>query len=717
MDINSVSSNKVVLNIRTPQGGEVPLNKGEVLQAQVQDVGEDGLVTIMVKGKSVEAATEVPVKPGQQLLLMVDDVRNGKTYLKVVTPELMGKIENANISANLLDMGITAKEDTILLSRKLLQYNLPVNQNNLNELNKNVKLLGGMNARNLEIAAFALSRGIGGKAALESLTQFLAPQANTAKLIPVLGSILEVFAQLPEDKLVSENRPLSGVKIQGETTTFVSPSEGEPEGNKTRLVDQNSMQAVKSEAKSGTNNVRNSTELINAGKGFDLGSKTSSLTNTADPSMLENDASQSREKVSGKAAQQYAPVNQSDGEGLNSIPKSNYPASRAVLPEQSQTNQTATPTGAADNIEEAEAYTSKTNLGSEKIMTEKSAGAGNTNPSLQIKSEGSSLDVPIQDEASAAEDKSAKSGSSGVKNDSTAKNPAPILESKLAEQMPGTQADKAITINRDQNSPSAAIVPANDESLGRLMGSEAAAIPAAVDSDPEIARDPLNRNLTNLLDTLRDLIEIDPEAPPDKIAVKLQEHISVEKEIIKALTLLKDLADSKDIVEKLPQLKEFSQRLNSLEKELAGQQLFNITSKNSIDNMASYYFSFPLPIDQGYSLCQLKINKDGRKSLRDVDQLSFVVSLNTSKLGAVLFHINWQKAGLLELQGVVENQASCNYLNKNTDNLVQSLEALGYRVNHKGVRLISSAEEIRGLKPALQEVPDRLRPLGIDVRV
>src|SRR5674476_715207 len=50
-----------------------------------------------------------------------------------------------------------------------------------------VKLIGGSNPRNLEIATFALARGIVNREALTALASFLSPETNKAQLITVLN--------------------------------------------------------------------------------------------------------------------------------------------------------------------------------------------------------------------------------------------------------------------------------------------------------------------------------------------------------------------------------------------------------------------------------------------------------------------------------------------------------------------------------------------------
>ena len=195
MDYNQVSFNKTMLNIATPQGEGINFNKGEILKGMVQEVKDDGLVMLFIKGRLIEAASEIMVKSGQQLYLMVDEYRDGRTYLKVVTPQMMGEIENANLSASLRDQGMASSQENVQMARKLLDYNLPVTTSNLNTLSREVNMLGGYNPRNLEIAAFALSRNIAlSPAALSALANFVSSgSANAARLCNDIIQILNLL--------------------------------------------------------------------------------------------------------------------------------------------------------------------------------------------------------------------------------------------------------------------------------------------------------------------------------------------------------------------------------------------------------------------------------------------------------------------------------------------------------------------------------------------
>jgi len=450
---------------------------------------------------------------------------------------------------------------------------------------------------------------------------------------------------------------------------------------------------------------------------------------------------------------QTSPTGQAlpEGEEAGSSPKFIPAGIRADNSEASMRSQT--PVNSGDKLMNAtvkgEAPIEPSNSGSEKVVVEKPIGSGNDRPTIGARVADADLlaknnlsvppanggekalsaktinptgkpaaeEISPQDDLPATINKANASADNKVKPELVERDAAITTGTKAEERLPGTRTATIAPASGNESPSAQASLVSDDEMAARLMESEASTAKKVASSEPLLGRESLKQEVFKLLDTVRSLMEIDLEAAPDKIAGKLQGVSNSEKDIVRALSLLVDMAKNQDVAKLVPELKDFSLSLDRLEKEITGQQLFNVSARNAADNISSfYYFAFPVKIDQEYSLCQLKINKDGRKSLKDVDKLSFVVSLNTSKLGVVLFHINWQKVGSLQLQGVAENQASCNYLNQNIGKLVSNLEELGYRVKNLGVKVSSTAEELQ-IRPVLQEVSERLRPLGIDVTV
>ena len=650
MEPSQISLNKVTLNVSSPKDGGVSLNKGEMVKGTVQEVRPDGLVMIVIKGKLVEAVAEVAVKPSQDLYLLVDDFRNGKTYLKLVSPEMMGKIENANIKANLLQMGITVKEETILLASKLLQHNLPVTPDSLNELARVVKLIGGSNPRNLEIATFALARGIVNREALTALASFLSPETNKAQLITVLNRWLSILTTKLSSALESS---LSSVK--GESATPIASIAQETA----------TATPVKGEVAQLGVSVDQSTAPTASGRG-ELAPQATSVSQEGTPVAP---VKVELVPLASNTAKEIANTNQVKGEltaPSTSIAQETVPSAPLKGEVASQASNVAQGTNTASPARE-----------------------GNTGIYQPILPDGEA-EVPSQNASRAA----------------SSETPRLMLEN-LSKLVPAS----AGTAEPDGNTA----LKIGEFDRSRVLSGE---IPVAqTDNDSGLTQDNLTVRVVNLLQTLVDIMELDPASSPDKIAEKIQNSTQSEKEIIKALLLLEDLGADKRIGEKIPSLKDLPLRLENLEKEISGQRLFNLSARNSGENISSYYFSFPVKMDNDYSLCQLRINKDTRKNLKDLDSLNFVVSLNTSKLGIVVFHVNWHRQGNIKLQGVVESQATCNYINKNMGELVAKLQGLGFKVSNLGVKVSVSPAEINCAKPGFEDVTQKIRPLGIDVTV
>lgn len=226
MQFNQVFFDKFMLNISAPAGINLHLNHGEIIKGQVQAVKDNGLITIFIKGQLIEAASEVLVKSGQELFLMVDGFREGKAYLKVLTPENLGRMENVNLSVILNRIGIEANTDNINLAKKLLQYNLPLTKENLNTLSLGVKILGVNNAANQEIAAFALSKGLPiNNEVLSALNSFIENRSDLSELVSRLRGIMN---SLEHGQTANGQRGTQGITITVSTDlAAISKASGE----------------------------------------------------------------------------------------------------------------------------------------------------------------------------------------------------------------------------------------------------------------------------------------------------------------------------------------------------------------------------------------------------------------------------------------------------------------------------------------------------------
>ncbi|MBO8158639.1 flagellar hook-length control protein FliK [Thermosyntropha sp.] len=210
-----VSLNNIQLNITFPEGQSLNLKKGEIIKGQVKDVKDNGLVIILLKGKIIEALSEAVVKPGDQLYLMVENFKDNRAYLKVLTPEVLTKLEDVSLSLHLSRAGITAGKEEIEAARKLMQYNLPVTQENIKELLRGVKILGEFNRKNLEIAAFTLAKGLPiNKDILETLAHWTGKGTDLSQLF---DNILKIISLLEgEGNIGSPNNFVFSTLSEGE---------------------------------------------------------------------------------------------------------------------------------------------------------------------------------------------------------------------------------------------------------------------------------------------------------------------------------------------------------------------------------------------------------------------------------------------------------------------------------------------------------------------
>ena len=566
MDYNQVSFNKTMLNIATPQGEGINFNKGEILKGMVQEVKDDGLVMLFIKGRLIEAASEIMVKSGQQLYLMVDEYRDGRTYLKVVTPQMMGEIENANLSASLRDQGMASSQENVQMARKLLDYNLPVTTSNLNALSREVNMLGGYNPRNLEIAAFALSRNIAvSPAALSALAKFVA--GGSMDVVRLCNDIAQILNLINAD----DSTPVAG--------TSVSAS--------------------------------------NPGRSAMFGTFTSTLSTTAEPN-------------------------------TNNLPKpdsAGFPAA-----------ETSASTGSAARHPIAEPQISR-------------SGMGASTPAV---------------------------------------NAAPTM----------VNADSKPTVNTMNQQ-----VQSQSNSDAIISSESKTTVPSAITADGStMGADRNFKEVLNLVQRLVDTIVLKAADSSGSNSSKLAAIIKSEPDMVKNLQVLGEvLKDIKPDVNS-PALKELTSelisRLEGMEKEITGQRLLNITARIPGENVINgYYFAIPVQIKDELHLCQLKIHRDAKKSLHMQDSIRFIVSLDTRNLGMVLFYVDWKRTGELDLQGVVENNGTLEYLNMNRETLISKLQALGYRVNFSGIKL-ARPDEIEHLRPQLGQKPEAsLRPFSIDVIV
>ncbi len=533
MESSQVSLSKVMFNILSPNDQGLQLNKGEILKGVVQDIKLDGLVVLALKGRMIEALTEVAVSKGQQLFLQVDDFRNGKAYLKVLTPQALETAEKANLSANLKEIGLPVRDSNIIMAQKLIQYELPVSKAMMSELARGVALLGESSARNLELTAFALKNQIPiTREALSLLAQSASSTNNNiARLVQDLVQVLSKLNQSPG------------------TTMGQNPS-----------VSQTSV---------------NANPNINTGQ-------------TANPGITAN------------------------------------PNQTSPMP--SSSNMTRTN---SDMVVNQNNHTSK----------------GSVNPLTGRGGEASPINL---------------TGTS---------SPAPAVDGRTM----------TFILTGETNT----VLPPSGETTS-------------------------GQRLTQVLNLLTSLLSEAEVAVGDKdasLGSRLQQLIQTRPELIREVTWLKNILENEIQINRNPQLTELVNKLGGLEKELSAQQLFNAISRPASEAPLPYfYFSFPVKMDNDLYHCELRLNRENKRDLKSMDHIRFIVSLDTSRMGLVIFHVDWNKSGILEIQGVVQNSTVKEHLSANAANLENELSALGYKVVNKGIKIAKSAVDLPGERLQFSEI-------------
>ena len=687
MENNQVSLSKTMLNIATPKDQGLNLSKGEVLHGQVQGIREDGTVLLAIKGKVIEAATEVPVKQGQQLHLMVDDFRNGKTYLKVLTPQAMDRIENSNVSASLREMGIPAKEANIMMARKLLQHNLPVTQNNINDLSRAMSILGGSNERNAEIAVFAMSRSIPLNVQnLAALAQYISSDSEIGKLVE---SILQNLLKLGSSGADTINRqPGQSFELR----QAVNLANAARQSLTAEYLSANKPAAEQPAA---------------------TGAKTAAEMQQAGTRPTAEQPAQAAARAG--AAEQPVPTGAKTAAGelqqAGTRPTAEQPAQAAA---RAGTAEQPAPTGAktaAGELQQAGTRTTaeqpaqaaaRAGTAEQPALTGAKTAAGE----LQQAGTRPTAEQPPQAAARAgAAEQPAPTGAktaAGELQQSTARPVAEQAAQVIDRQTSGQPMPAENTTARE--------IP---QSAGRLEMLE-----QSLNSSVKGMNETISRVMT-VLRPLLDILQLDVSDSGKGIAEKIQNFLYSEKDLIRGLVFLEDLLKNEISTGKSPLMADLLAKIEGLEKELSGQRIFNFVSRQGGENSFNYYyFSFPVEIDSEYRLCQIRINKDaGKKSLINQQNIRFIVSLDTKKLGMVLFHVDWNRSQKIEIQGVVESRRVHNHIKANINQLLRGLEGLGYDITNLGIKVVDERDQFGRLKMGLEEVPSTIRPLGIDVTV
>lgn len=286
-------------------------------------------------------------------------------------------------------------------------------------------------------------------------------------------------------------------------------------------------------------------------------------------------------------------------------------------------------------------------------------------------------------------------------------------EAVQAEKHPLLQPSGTSNIIESKNIDSASLTRLAPAMPAVSSGEQAAALMKDSFSQPEVVMKGVQ-----ILEEILQALQLHPENQ-GRLSPKIRNVINTQPEIIKSLMLLEEIMKNDPQLRSGMGLQNLADKIEAVEKELAGQKIVNFLSQGSPENpVSTCYFSFPVPAGNKQQLCQLRINYEGTAhDLRQSDRISLVVSLDTEHLGVVLFQATWYREQKLEIQGVVQNDETLYYLKEMTNELVAGLEKLGYRVKNRGIKVAASDDPVFDVKIEPGQPEPQGRPLSIDITV
>ncbi len=544
MENNLVSLNRVFLNLNNPAAQHtLVLTEGDILRGLVKDIDANGTVRVLIQGHLIEAIAEAKVSLGQNLHLLVEEVQPGRIILRILTPEALDRVEQANLASRLRELGITPNESNIRLASLLLEHQLPVNRTTMGQAVQVLQHLGVNTVESAKTAALAVKYNLPlNQALLERLMSFLKADNDFA----------QIYQQL--SRMLGKSMPTRGSAVP----------------------------------------------LTSAGS--DVTRYIAGSQPTVQPTNINADVE------------------------LTSTPSAATPSS--ALP---GANKGGVGTPVANQMQPmgtiSETISTKQNL----LLA--SADAGSQNASLEHQ-----------------------------------------------PSMKGTAISPNLTWPQSGD-------------FGSILK--------------------LWSQIQLLLE--RTVIKGDTTALPiqGQLHQLLQSHPDLMQGWVLMENILKNAGSSDNQV-----LRDMQAIIRTLEHEISGQQILNTVGRFSAETtFPGIYLAFPLKLEQDhYTMCELRLNREGRQMSREDNSLQIAVSLDTPHMGIVLFHVLWRRAGTLDIRAVVEKDFVRDFFLKNWEELSGSLEQMGYRVNNLGIKVVDERTEIESLRPDLQ-MPAALktRPISIDI--
>lgn len=298
-----------------------------------------------------------------------------------------------------------------------------------------------------------------------------------------------------------------------------------------------------------------------------------------------------------------------------------------------------------------------------------------------------------------------------------------VLSQVEPEAMPLPAATPAAAKNISQNlTPTSANRPSENITINlqtEAKGGAANPAPASLNWPQSSNTEVLNK-IWSQIQTLLENTMVRGDATTESWRGQLQQMLQSRPDLLKAWILVENILQNTAPADNSHPLREMLTVMRSLEHEISGQQIVNTLSRFSAEtNYSGIYLAFPLKVEQDqYTMCELRLNRDRRSISRQDDAMQIAVSLDTPRMGRVLFHVAWKRAGTLDLQAVVETDSVRQFFLRNWAELSEGLEQLGYKVNNLGIKVVDASSEMESLRPFLQTTSAvNIRPISIDITI
>jgi hypothetical protein len=218
-----------------------------------------------------------------------------------------------------------------------------------------------------------------------------------------------------------------------------------------------------------------------------------------------------------------------------------------------------------------------------------------------------------------------------------------------------------------------------------------------------------------LLRLLLPLLSVDA-GDREHIAREVKQAVSSGRDALKVLDVIKQVMEQELKVNDNSALREPLQLVNSAEKELIGQAVFNSFDKSTVSQQGFYYFVIPVSANNQEHMVELRLYQDEtpRRPLSEQNEVKIALSLATNRMGTVVFHVTWHKNQGLTLQGAVENERTRDFIQSEIPDLTGSLEALGYKVRFLGMKVAGAG---KGMRPGMEIAANTPKILGIDIKI